>query len=196
MLLWFAPKVAIFFPKESKNPSLGRKSTTSPMCTVCLASRRLWARWRKPPSPLALTSLAKSPNGSTGTSWETGRGSSRSETRSEYDILKVLMHLLLHHKADSFLPLPPFLSGSTTGLMVWLSCTSLKYPMVRWLTKAASCPATATKPTRRTTASQCPSLVPSPCRTPVKTSSSAFFQDLNYQVSILSNCMNRNQNNL
>lgn len=52
---------------------------------------------------------------------------------------------------------------------------------------------TTTKPSRSKTASQCQSLALSPCQTPVKTSSSASCQDLNYQVSILSNCMNRNK---
>lgn len=173
-------------PKEPKNLSLGSKSTTSQMCTVCLASRGLWARWRKLPSPLTRTSLEKSQNGSMGTSWETGRGSSRSETRRQCNTLKALLHLLLRHTADSCLLLPSFLSGSTTGLMVWLSCTSSKYPVVEWPTKAASCPAPATKPMRRVTASQCRSLVLSPCRTPAKTSSSALFQDSSYQVRILS----------
>lgn len=154
---------------------------------VCLALTRLSLRWMKPQSASQLTSLAKSQNGSTETSWEMDLESSKSETKREYNTSFKHWHACCRAtKADYFLWLPPFSSGSTTGLMAWLSCTSSKYPMVKWLTEAASWPVTATRPTRKTTASQFQSLVPSPCQTPAKTSFSVFFQDLNCQVSVLS----------
>lgn len=141
----------------------------------------------KPQSASPLTSLAKSQNGSTETSWEMDLESLRSETKREYNTSLKQWHTCCQAtKADYFLRLPPFSSGSITGLMAWLSCTSSKYSMVRWLTKVASWPVTATRPTRKTTASQFQSLVPSPCQTPAKTSFSVFFQDLNCQVSVLS----------
>lgn len=61
----------------------------------------------------------------------------------------------------------------------------LKCLRVSWLTGSASCPLAVTKLTISATTSQFLSLKMSLCLTPVKTSS-AYSEDLNYQVSILS----------
>lgn len=187
-----AIKVTLSFLQHLRNLSLReekrRKLITLQIYMVCLALTRLSLQLMKPQSASPLTSLVKSQNGSTETSWEMDLESSKSETKREYNtsLKQVCQTCCQVIKADYFLLLPPFSSGSTTGLMAWLSCTSSKYPMVRWLTKVASWPVTATRPTRKTTASQFQSLVPSPCQTPAKTSFSVFFQDLNCQVSVLS----------
>jgi len=99
----------------------------------------------------------------------------------------------VHHESFSSSLVPPFSSGSTTGLTEWLSCTSSKYPMGRWLIKVDSCQVIVTNLTRSTTALWCLSLGLSPRQTLVKTSSSVSCQGLNCQVSILTQCKKRNQ---
>lgn len=144
--------IMFFSQQHSKNLSLWRTSLITQMYAVCLLSRRLWAQWRTPPGPSAPRSLVQSQNGSKETSWEMGPESLRSETTSECCVFVCLSIQFRHHEAHSPLHWIYFSTDLTTGLMAWLSCTSSKYQMGKWLTKAASCPATATRPTRSTIA--------------------------------------------
>lgn len=78
-----------------------------------------------------------------------------------------------------------FITATTTGLMGWLCYTSSRSTKDRWRTWVGSCTATPTRRIVKGTASWCQNLVPSPCPTPVRTSSSASCLVLRWLVSRL-----------